>query len=251
MLFRSEYRDGEIAKLEAAGKDAKASSLMDRVECINELCTGIPDLTTLRANISRIFSDEVKGITLSSVHRAKGLEADRVFILNPELMPFPRAKQDWEMVQEANLQYVAYTRAKKELIFVQDDHGFEKAEDIPEPAIEEVHLAQDIDLLEEAEGKHAGSSDPKYDACNTPDARDLIRKEMLLRAVDARDAGEIPVFGDHEVTESELQQMLDEDVGEGDDSLEDFGDKDPYPYNEFIAEEKRREDGFPPTNRCA
>jgi superfamily I DNA/RNA helicase len=53
------------------------------------------------------------------VHKAKGLEADRVIILLPDKLPlkFPRQKE-WELKQEMNLKYVALTRAKKELIFV-------------------------------------------------------------------------------------------------------------------------------------
>ena len=36
----------------------------------------------------------------------------------PELMPLPHVKQEWEKVQEANCQYVAYTRATSDLFFV-------------------------------------------------------------------------------------------------------------------------------------
>lgn len=58
------------------------------------------------------------GTLLSSIHRAKGMEAKRVFILRPDLMPHPKAKSEWEMGQERNLQYVAQTRAIEELVFV-------------------------------------------------------------------------------------------------------------------------------------
>jgi DNA helicase II / ATP-dependent DNA helicase PcrA len=114
------YLERETSKLTAAGKDAVAASLEDRVECIIALSDGVNDLSVLRDNIESIFSDEVKGIALSSVHRGKGLEADNVYILRPDLMPFPRAKQPWEIQQERNIQYVAYTRSKKLLAFI---HG--------------------------------------------------------------------------------------------------------------------------------
>ena len=68
--------------------------------------------------IADVFSDGKPSVTLSTIHRAKGLEADRVFILAPEKMPHPAAKLDWEREQEANLTYVAFTRAKSELYFV-------------------------------------------------------------------------------------------------------------------------------------
>jgi DNA helicase-2/ATP-dependent DNA helicase PcrA len=65
-----------------------------------------------------LFSDTTDGIILSTVHKAKGLEAYRVFILRPDLMPHPLAKTPAAMTQEENLQYVAWTRSKAELYFV-------------------------------------------------------------------------------------------------------------------------------------
>jgi len=70
--------------------------------------------------IEQIFSDNGKaGVKLSSVHRAKGLEANVVWILCPDLMPHPKAEQPWEQEQEMNLKYVAITRAKRELRVVE------------------------------------------------------------------------------------------------------------------------------------
>lgn len=49
---------------------------------------------------------------------SKGLEADHVVILNPELIPGPWAKQTWQLQEERNIQYVAYTRTKDRLTFI-------------------------------------------------------------------------------------------------------------------------------------
>src|SRR5690606_10304384 len=69
--------------------------------------------------IESLFDDERSTIFLSTVHRAKGLEGDRIFILEPDLLPFTwKGQLDWQYVQEKNLQYVAYTRSKRELYFV-------------------------------------------------------------------------------------------------------------------------------------
>lgn len=58
-------------------------------------------------------------IRLSSIHRAKGLEEDRVFILDFDILPLTRTDQKpWEEMQEINLKYVAVTRAKEELYLV-------------------------------------------------------------------------------------------------------------------------------------
>ena len=58
-------------------------------------------------------------LTLCSVHKSKGLEWERVFLLGREdYMPSKWAKKDWMKIQENNLIYVAITRAKKDLIEV-------------------------------------------------------------------------------------------------------------------------------------
>lgn len=65
-----------------------------------------------------LFDDSTDGIILSTVHKAKGLEAYRVFVIRPDLMPHPLAKSPEAMTQEENLMYVAWTRSKAELYFV-------------------------------------------------------------------------------------------------------------------------------------
>jgi len=65
-----------------------------------------------------VFSDDKQGIAFSTVHKAKGLEADRVFILHPEMMPHPKASKPWEQQQERNIKYVSETRSKEYLGFV-------------------------------------------------------------------------------------------------------------------------------------
>ena len=57
-------------------------------------------------------------IKLTSVHRTKGLEAKRVWIIWPEKIPHPKAKSEWAKLQEMNLKYVAVTRAISTLVFV-------------------------------------------------------------------------------------------------------------------------------------
>jgi superfamily I DNA/RNA helicase len=52
------------------------------------------------------------------VHKAKGLEAQRVFILEPHLMPSKWARQEWQQEQEANIIYVAVTRALETLVYL-------------------------------------------------------------------------------------------------------------------------------------
>src|SRR5262249_55889188 len=57
-------------------------------------------------------------LIFSTVHKAKGLEFDTVYILKSELMPHPAAKRGWQLDQEYNIIYVALTRAKQRLYFL-------------------------------------------------------------------------------------------------------------------------------------
>jgi hypothetical protein len=119
LMFRlTEYRNIEVGKLLNSEKGSQAQSLQDKVDTIIALSDGINSITELEIRIEEIFSDENEGVVFSSVHRAKGLEAKRVYILHSELMPHPLSKKSWELQQEQNIIYVAYTRSLSELIFV-------------------------------------------------------------------------------------------------------------------------------------
>jgi superfamily I DNA/RNA helicase len=108
---------------EATAKNStRYINLEDRCKCIENICMySIKDTTQLKSYISRIFSDEniENAVMLSTAHKSKGLEANRVIILLPDKLPlkFPH-QQEWQLKQEMNLKYVAITRARKELIFV-------------------------------------------------------------------------------------------------------------------------------------
>lgn len=70
--------------------------------------------------IKEYISAKDNAIRLSTIHRAKGLENNRVFILNFDELPFFKLQQkEWERIQEINLKYVAITRALSELYLVE------------------------------------------------------------------------------------------------------------------------------------
>lgn len=96
--------------------------LNDKLDCINtcyasaEFKTG--NMKEFVAGIERLFDNNKSQITLCTVHKAKGLEADNVFIIQDkngrECIPLIRQNQKrWELDQEINIGYVATTRAKK------------------------------------------------------------------------------------------------------------------------------------------
>lgn len=122
LYLMSEYRDLETAKMVASNKTGAAIALADKVNTVVALADGCTSISEVEQRIETIFSDDNPGILLSSIHKAKGLEAERVFILHPELLPHPLAKQAWEQEQEKNIEYVAYTRSLKELYIVQENY---------------------------------------------------------------------------------------------------------------------------------
>lgn len=91
-------------------------ALEDKVNVLLFLAKLSDSIADLKNKIRTIFTDEIQGICLSTVHKIKGLEANRVFIIRPDLLPM-QAQKSWQIIQEKNLEYVAYTRAKLELIF--------------------------------------------------------------------------------------------------------------------------------------
>ena len=101
--------------------EARLIALKDRCECLEIFCNDVKTVNQLIAKIESIFTDETtSGIRLSSIHKAKGLEAKRVFFLEPKgsTCPHPMAKSVWQKEQEWNLRYVGQTRAIEELIHV-------------------------------------------------------------------------------------------------------------------------------------
>ncbi len=113
------YESNERAKLLAAEKYSMAAGLRDKVETLQVICMKASTLNDIPKLIEEIFSDSTYGVTLSSIHKAKGMEADNVFILRPDLLPHPMAR-GWQVQQEMNLKYVAITRARNTLSFVQE-----------------------------------------------------------------------------------------------------------------------------------
>jgi superfamily I DNA/RNA helicase len=93
---------------------SKIEGILDQAEMLTELAAEAKNIDKIIEKITALFSDDGLGeqgvITCSSIHRAKGKEAKRVFILSDTL-------RDYNL-EEQNLQYVAITRAKETLVFV-------------------------------------------------------------------------------------------------------------------------------------
>lgn len=107
----------------------KHSSVMQLYDDINGLMALSEGLLTLDELVNKIndvltCNEEQDAIQLSTIHKAKGLEADNVYILMPSLLPSKLATKDWEIKTEKNLAYVAVTRAKRTLNYIHEDTFF-------------------------------------------------------------------------------------------------------------------------------
>ncbi len=113
----------ERAKITKRSRDtASAASavdaLGDRIECVRTIVrsSGAMSAADATAAIERIFADKDAAVTLSTVHRSKGDEADRVVILEFDRLISTRAQSPEEIEQEWNCWYVAQTRSRREII---------------------------------------------------------------------------------------------------------------------------------------
>ena len=114
-----------IKKTHCKPEEAKESEIHkiyeDKIQAIEVLSQGAETIDDVIKRIEEIFQNESSGICLSTIHKSKGLEADRVFILCPDKLFLKSAMRiPWQAEQEKNLVYVAITRAKHYLGYIQD-----------------------------------------------------------------------------------------------------------------------------------
>ncbi len=74
---------------------------------------------------SAMDSDDGTGVVIATIHGAKGLEFDTVFVVGCEEKIFPITRDDKDdLEEERRLMYVAITRAKKDLILTSSSSRF-------------------------------------------------------------------------------------------------------------------------------
>lgn len=124
--------------------DARVDKIVDQAETIRELAQGLTGLPELKTRIKELFTDDGRpAVMCSSIHRAKGLESDNVYVLSSTLRsrtdppctchhwahPGGKCKcgcthyvpDDKKLLEEQNLEYVAVTRSKQNLFMVQGE----------------------------------------------------------------------------------------------------------------------------------
>ena len=121
-----ETRNKIMAESNVSKEDAiNSRQFQDKLDMINPIgamANGINSVDELLGKIDVVFPKKVQkeGIKLSTIHKSKGLECENVYIACKSLMPSKNATTKWEKRQERNLMYVAYTRAKNKLGFLDE-----------------------------------------------------------------------------------------------------------------------------------
>jgi superfamily I DNA/RNA helicase len=119
----SRWKTKKVKTLLDMGRDMDSPSvvaIVDKHEALMHFLTEMSprSIAEYLGMIESLFSDDEDGrsIVLSTVHKAKGKEFDRVFVLDAGYIGrFKKSRGD---DQESNIMYVAVTRAKRELGFV-------------------------------------------------------------------------------------------------------------------------------------
>lgn len=158
------YEDKEMAKLEekrlnGAKVELKIADLSDKIDCIRVFLSNyevsnfisgkddsISDLLKALRDFYLSDSFDTDAITLSSIHRAKGTERDRVFYLMPDIS-FKELTPEEEK-QEQNLKFVAVTRAKNHLFFLNTTKDELNAMDSEQIAMEEEAMEDEDSQIE-------------------------------------------------------------------------------------------------------
>lgn len=119
-----QYLDGwvanENARLMAKNppKEQEAQIVSDKAECIRALAEAATSVQVVLDRIESLFTDlrDSNAVVFSTTHKAKGLEADRVWMLADTYRRRPSVEED-------NLYYVACTRARQELVMVRKEQA--------------------------------------------------------------------------------------------------------------------------------
>jgi hypothetical protein len=110
------WEERRCERLAAAGREAQIPGIQDQAETLRAVCEGATGLREVEERLDNLFRDTRDGerpcVVLSTIHKAKGLEWDRVFCLEDTF------RKNADGGEEENIRYVAYTRAKVELTLV-------------------------------------------------------------------------------------------------------------------------------------
>lgn len=111
--------DSYYEGIAANAEEWVADIIRDKVDCIRAVIPNCKNVEDVEVQLKK-FLKPSKGtdfITMSTIHRAKGLEAEVAVVLYPPV-EHPKAKKPLQIEQEKNLHFVAASRTKRDLIWV-------------------------------------------------------------------------------------------------------------------------------------
>jgi DNA helicase-2/ATP-dependent DNA helicase PcrA len=115
--------DDEKDKERRLNIDSLTKDVLD-FETLNPEATIVDYLENVTLS-SNMDSDDGQGVVIATVHGAKGLEFDTVFVVGCEEKIFPISRDDNDdLEEERRLMYVAITRAKKDLFLTSAQSRF-------------------------------------------------------------------------------------------------------------------------------
>ncbi len=135
----------KTSEMALAKDDAeRAQQVGDQSEALQILAEDCTSMADLKSHIERLFDDtggKSSKIVCSTVHKAKGLESNRVFILCDTF------KGGWDggTGEEANLKYVAVTRSKSVLSYVDHPNPPEGERPLTNPKVLNTQARNDFD----------------------------------------------------------------------------------------------------------
>lgn len=111
-------------KLESIKSKGLISRLLDERDCIYVIADTVKNPDDVADKFKELMNSKF-GPKLCTGHKSKGLEANHVFFLRPDLSPAPWVDPADEEAyqQELNLRYVMITRAKHTLTYLEDEDG--------------------------------------------------------------------------------------------------------------------------------
>jgi len=121
MSLLHSWLESETSKAHVSGNPEAADKFTDKADSIAAIMESAEcqNAGQLRDQIERLFSRESGLVTLSTIHKAKGLEWGAVMHLDPFRLPskFAVKAGGRALEQEKNLRYVCETRTKHTLLF--------------------------------------------------------------------------------------------------------------------------------------
>lgn len=155
----SEYEKGEHDRImQRTFPQRGLTELQEKMACLYSLTGGCKSLAEMTKTIDDLFSEDLprsKVVLLSTIHRAKGMEADTVWFLEPQLIPHKLAETESEIQQEFNLKFVGETRHKKKLVYVYPNKDRGGDRDEAEGRIAANEVEEDWDEVETSQSRNS------------------------------------------------------------------------------------------------